>query len=167
MGEVVATGDGKYRGGEEKPMWVKPGDVVVYQLGGPQIENSKFKVDGVPLKVFHQGDIIAKLSAKKITKDTFCVIGNWVLLEVKLSQGLILVPEKHAPSEEFKFIVHQKGEAVNIPINVGDQVYPERGRCLPVEIDGITLVYTHQDFIHGVLENGETDVEDTVPTVGG
>lgn len=167
MGEVIATGDGVYRDGTTKEMWVKPGDVVLYQLGGPQIENSKFKLDGKPIKIFHQGDIIAKLTAKKITRETFQIIGNWVLLEVKLEQGLIIVPEKQAPSEDFHFIVAQVGEGVKLPLKIGQQVYPERGRCLPVEVEGTTFVYTHQDFLHGALTEVEISdpvIEDSVPT---
>lgn len=152
MGEVIAVGDGIYRDGTKREMWLKPGDVVLYQLGGPQIENSRFKLDGKPIKIFHQGDVIAKLTSRKINKDTFRIIGNWVLLEVKLEQGVIIVPEKQAPSDDFKFTVAQVGEGVKLPIKVGQQIYPERGRCLPIEVDGTTFVYTHQDFLHGAVE---------------
>lgn len=167
MGEVIATGDGSYRDGTKREMWVKPGDIVVYQLAGPAVENSKFKLNGSPIKIFHQGDVIARLTAKKITKDTFQIIGNWVLLEVKLDQGLIIVPEKQAPSEDFKFFVHQIGEGIKLPLKVGQQVYPERGRCLPVEVEGTTFVYTHQDYLHGALEElqiSDPVVEDSVPS---
>jgi hypothetical protein len=148
-------------------MWVKPGDIVMYQLGGPQIENSKFKLDGKPIKVFHQGDCIAKLSSCKISIETFQVIGNWVLLEVRFDQGVIIVPEKVAPSEDFKFFVTQVGDGVKLPLTKGQQVIPERGRCLPIEINGTTYVYTHQDFIHGALAEvavSDAVVEDVAPT---
>lgn len=170
MGEVIAIGDGKYRDGKSQDMWVQPGDIVMYQLGGPQIENSKFKLDGTPIKVFHQGDVIAKLSALTITKDTFHIVGNWILLEIEVEQGLIIVAKEHAPAEEFKFVVRQIGQGVKLPISVGQYVYLERGKCLPVEIDGVTYVYTHQDFIHGALEQDDLPlvvgdvVEDAVPT---
>lgn len=168
IGEIIAIADGKYRDGTVREMWVKPGDIVMYQLGGPQIENSKFKLDGTPIKIFHQGDVIAKLTSKVINRDTFKVIGNWVLLEVKYDQpGVIIVPDKVAPSEDFKFIVAQFGDGVKLPITVGQQVYPERGKCLPVDINNTTFVYTHQDFLHGALTEVEiTDpvIEDAVPT---
>lgn len=178
IGKITATGDGKYRDGTERKMWVKPGDLVMYQLGGPQIENSKFKRDGVPMKVFHQGDVIARLDPVPrgpdipadapdtviVSLDTFHIIGNWVLLEVKLEQGIIIVPEKSAPSEEFKFFVRQVGEGVELPLKVGEEVYPERGKCLPVEIDGVTYAYTHQDFLHGVLKPLEVEIVDNVPS---
>lgn len=167
MGEVLATGDGTYRDGTKRDMWVKPGDIVMYQLGGPQIENSKFKLNGQPIKIFHQGDVIARLTSLTITRDTFKIIGNWVLLEVEVDQGLIIVAKEHAPAEEFKFIVRQVGEGCQLPVKVGQQVYPERGKCLPVEIDGTTFVYTHQDFLHGALtEVSVSDplVEDDAPT---
>jgi co-chaperonin GroES (HSP10) len=174
IGEVTATGNGVYRDGTKRDMWVKPGDVVMYQLGGPQIENSKFKLDGKSIKIFHQGDCIATLdktpqpdsTAKVIVKkETFHIMGNWVLLEVILEQGLIITPEKCAPSEDFKFTVAQIGQGVTLPIKVGQQVYPERGRCLPVEITGTTYVYTHQDFLHGALtEISDPEITDEVPT---
>ena len=167
MGEVLATGNGIYRDGTKRDMWVKPGDIVMYQLGGPQIENSKFKLDGVPIKIFHQGDVIARLTSPTITKDSFRIIGNWVLLEVEVEQNLIIVAKEHAPAEDFQFIVRQVGEGCQIPIKVGQQVYPERGKCLPVEIDGTTFVYTHQDFLHGALTEVEVSdpvIEDAVPS---
>jgi co-chaperonin GroES (HSP10) len=176
IGKVINIGDGKYRDGTERKMWVKPGDLVMYQLGGPQIENSKFKLRGNPIKVFHQGDVIAKLDPMPdkpdtviVSMDTFHIIGNWVLLEVVLEQGVIIVPEKVAPSEDFKFKLVQKGEGVEIPVEKGDMVYPERGKCLPVEIEHTTYVYTHQDYLHGVLKDTEIkfidkEVEDSVPT---
>ena len=154
MGEVIAVGDGTYRDGTVRKMWVKPGDIVMYQLGGPQIENSKFKIDGTPIKIFHQGDIIARLTSAEITKDSFNIIGNWVLLEVEYEQGIIIVAKHHAPAEEFRFIVKQVGEGVNLGLVAGQEVFPERGKCLPVEIDGVTYVYTHQDFLHGSLAPG-------------
>jgi len=54
-----------------------------------------------------------------------------------------------------------------LPIKVGQMVYPERGKCLPVEIDGVTYVYTHQDFLHGALEEvsvADAVIEDVVPS---
>lgn len=168
MGEVLAAGDGVYRDGTKQDMWVKPGDTVMYSLGGPQIENSKFKLDGVAIKIFHQADVVARLTSHTITKDTFKIVGNWVLLEVKMVQGVIIVPDKVAPSEDFQFFVYQIGEGVKLSISPGQQVFPERGRCLPVEIDGTTFVYTHQDFLHGALEKvvpiSDPVVEDAVPT---
>ena len=176
IGKVIATGDGKYRDGVTRKIWVKPGDIVRYQLGGPQIENSKFKLRGGPVKIFHQGDIIARLDPVPgkpdsviVNKDTFHIIGNWVLLEVKLEQGVIIMPEKIAPSEDFKFVLVQKGEGVELPINVGDLIYPERGKCLPVEIEHVTYVYTHQDYLHGAVQEiaikmPEDAVEDSVTT---
>jgi hypothetical protein len=166
MGEVLATGDGIYRDGTKREMWVKPGDIVMYQLGGPQIENSKFKLDGTPIKIFHQGDVVARLTSPTITKDTFRIIGNWVLLEVTVRKGIIIVAKEHAPAEEFIFTVHQIGEGVQLPLKAGQQVFPERGKCLPVDIDGITYVYTHQDFLHGALTEvniSEPVIEDAVP----
>ena len=171
IGKVIRVGDGKYRDGTERKMWVKPGDIIMYQLGGPQIENSKFKRDGQAMKIFHQGDIIAKLDPKAdkpdtvvVSLDTFHIMGNWVLLKVKLEQGVIIVPEKAAPSEDFKFELVQKGEGVELPIVVGSEVYPERGKCLPVELEGTTYVYTHQDFLHGALQPVEVEVVDAVPS---
>lgn len=167
MGEVIATGDGHYRDGTKRDMWIKPGDIVMYQLGGPQIENSKFKLNGNPIKIFHQGDVIARLSALTVSKDTFEIIGNWVLLEIEVDQGLIIVSKEHAPAEEFKFVVRQVGQGVKLPLVIGEMCFPERGKCLPVEIDGVTYVYTHQDFIHGALTNvpvSDAVIEDAVPS---
>jgi co-chaperonin GroES (HSP10) len=157
LGRVVAVGNGKYRTGENKTMWVKEGDIVLYQLGAPQQNNALFKIDGKPLKVFHQGDVIARLSSPTVKMENFAIVGNWVLLSVEVEQGVILVPEAIAPSETFKFRLLQKGAGFDLPgVEIGDEVLPERGRCAPIEIDGKTYVFTLQDFIHGTVTDGKS-----------
>jgi co-chaperonin GroES (HSP10) len=163
LGEVLAVGDGKYRTGEERPMFVKPGDIVMYQLGGPQMAAAAYKVGDQPLKIFHQGDAIARLKSNVVTLENFEILGNWVLMKVEVEQSLIHVPEKHATPEQFRFTVQQVGEGFAMPgIKIGSEVFAERAKCAPIEIDGITYVYTVQDFIHGVLI--EDEPSDAVPT---
>jgi len=152
IGEVVAVGDGKYRTGEEKPMFVKPGDIVMYQLGGPQLQNSIYKVGPELLKIFHQGDAIARLKTNIVCLENFEILGNWVLLKPEIEQDLIVLPEQHAPLERIHFSVVQVGAGFALPdIKPGTEVFAERGKCAPIEIDGTTFVYTLQDFIHGAL----------------
>jgi len=151
LGKVLATGDGKYRTGETKPLWVKPDDIVMYQLGGPQITNSTYKFDNQPIRLFHQGDAIAKLKTNKITMDNIQILGDWVLLRVETQKGIIIIPDQAQPPENFKFYLEQAGAGFKLNIAVGEEVLPERGRCAPVDVNGKTYVYTHQDFIRGVV----------------
>jgi co-chaperonin GroES (HSP10) len=151
IGRVLATGDGKYRTGETKPVWVKPGEFVMYQLGGPQINNAGYKLDEKPIRIFHQGDAIARLKTNKINMENIQILGDWVLLRVETPKGIIVIPEQHTPPETFKFYLEQKGENFKLDIAIGEEVLPERGRCAPIEINGKTCVYTHQDFIRGVV----------------
>lgn len=151
LGRVLAVGDGKYRTGENKSMWVAEGDIIMYQLGGPQVTNAAYKIDETPIRVFHQGDAIAKLKTNKITMENIQILGNWVLLRVETQKGLIVIPDQAQPPENFKFYLEQKGEGVTLDIALGEEVLPERGRCAPVEINNKTYVYTHQDYIRGVV----------------
>lgn len=152
LGEVVSIGDGHYRTGENKTIWVKPGDLIMFQLGGPQQNNSLYKINGESTRVFHQGDAIARLKTNLVTLENFEILGDWVLLTVAIDQGLIVVPEKVASPETFKFHLLQKGAGFKLDIEIGDEVIPERGKCAPIEVDGKTYVFTHQDFLHGALK---------------
>lgn len=151
LGLVTAVGDGKYRTGDQKTMWVAQGDVILFQLGGPQVNNATFKLDNEPIRVFHQGDAIARLKTNKVNMDNIQILGDWVLLRVEAQQGVIIVPEQHQPPENFKFYLEQIGAGFKLDIKVGEEVLPERGRCAPIDIGGKTYVYTHQDFIRGVV----------------
>ena len=161
LGVVVAVGNGEYRTGEKKTMWVKEGDIVLYQLGAPQQNNALFKHDGKLIKIFHQGDVIARLKEPKVKIENFEIVGDWVLLSVDVEQGIIIVPEKVAPSESFIFKLFQKGAGFKLPgLEIGEEVMPERGRCAPIEIGEKTYVFTHQDFIHGYKKDDGKPVED-------
>jgi co-chaperonin GroES (HSP10) len=151
LGRVLSVGDGKYRTGEAKTMWVAPGDIIMFQLGGPQVNNATFKLDGKPIRVFHQGDAIARLKTNTINMDNIQILGDWVLLRVEVQQGTIIVPEQHQSPENFRFYLEQIGAGFKLDIKVGEEVLPERGRCAPIDINGKTYVYTHQDFIRGVV----------------
>lgn len=158
LGRVIAVGDGKYRQDpaltvpiQDRAIWVKPGDIIMYQLGGPQIANAAYKLDEQPIRIFHQGDAIARLKTNKITMENIQILGNWVMLRVETQKGLIVIPDQAQPPENFKFYLEQKGEGVVLDIAIGEEVLPERGRCAPIEINGKTFVYTHQDFIRGVV----------------
>jgi len=158
LGRVIAVGDGKYRQDPssatpipDRTIWVKPGDIIMYQLGGPQIGNAAYKLDEQPIRIFHQGDAIATLKTNKITMENIQILGNWVMLRVETQKGLIVIPDQAQPPENFKFYLEQKGAGVTLDIAIGEEVLPERGRCAPIDINGKTFVYTHQDFIRGVV----------------
>ena len=158
MGRVIAVGDGKYRQDPasgtpttDRAIWVQVGDIIMYQLGGPQIANAAYKLDGQPIRIFHQGDAIARLTTNKITMENIQILGNWVMLRVETQQGTIIIPDAAQLPENFKFYLEQKGAGVTLDIAIGEEVLPERGRCAPIDINGKTFVYTHQDFIRGVV----------------
>lgn len=163
LGRVVATGDGKYRSGKSETIWVKEGDIVLYQLGGPQVNNSLFKLDGKPIRVFHQGDIIARLKKPKVNMENFEIVGNWVLLSAQQEHLVILVPQAAAAPESFIFTVVQKGAGVTVGVEVGDTVYPERGKCAPIELDGKVYVWTLQDFLFGKVKPDGTETDPSRP----
>ena len=153
IGEVVAVGDGKTKEGD-KPMWVTPGELVMFQLVGPQTIQAKFLVEGKPRMILHQGDLVAKLTKPAIAVDNLTILGEWVLLDADIPTkvGEIYLPTKTTPNlESIRFRVRQVGAGVTIKVKVGDEVAVERGRCQPLEIDDKTLAYIHQGQVHGVI----------------
>ena len=153
IGKVVAVGDGKTKDGDKK-MWVESGELVMFQLVGPQTVQAKFLVDGKPRMILNQGDLIARLTKPAITVDNINILGEWLLLDVDIPSkvGEIILPSKTTPNlESIRFRVRQVGEGVTLGVKVGDEVAVERGRCQPLEIEDHTMAYIHQSQVHGVI----------------
>lgn len=153
IGKVVSVGDGKTKDGA-KTMWISPGELIMFQLVGPQTVQAKFNVAGKPMMILHQGDLIARLDKPVIAPENLTILGEWLLLDVTIPTkvGELYLPNKVTPGlESIVFHVRQLGAGVTLEAKPGDEVAVERGRCQPLEIDGKTLAYIHQSQVHGVI----------------
>jgi co-chaperonin GroES (HSP10) len=166
LGRVIAVGDCRTLEGDQKTAWAIIGDMVLYQLIGPQEQSSKFVLDGKAIRILHQNDLLGRLSSPVVCLENFQILGQWVLLRANLGVvSTIHVPARYAPVENYRFYVVQKGEGVNIPLEIGQEVYAERNRTTHLEIkptkvengpsESEVYGFCHYQWVYGILENNE------------
>jgi co-chaperonin GroES (HSP10) len=153
IGRIIAVGDGLEPDGKVKPMWVSAGDLVMFQLIGAQVTASQFIHESNKVRILHQGDVIARLKSNVVKMDNFEILGDWVLSKVEMQSGTTLVvPDSARQPDMFTFKLEQKGAGVEHDIQKGEEVYVERMRCNPVEIDRVTYAFCHKSDVHGVAK---------------
>ncbi len=145
IGEVIEAGSKSY---------LKPGDMVLFQIHDFVAVNSMIKVDKEPVIIFHQNDVIATVASKTLSWDVVTVTGKRLLLEPwidKLSD-IIITPDSVAneSKELVRYKVTQLGAQVDIPVVVGQEVFPDRGKCFPLVIGSENRVYVDQECILGI-----------------
>jgi len=154
MGRVTVVGDGRDPDGTVKPMWVSAGDLIMFQLIGAQAIASQFVHDDNKVRILHQGDAIARLKSNMIKLENFEILGDWVLSKVDMQTGTTLVvPDSARQPNMFTFKLEQKGAGVEHDIQKGEEIYVERMRCNPIEIDRVTYAFCHKNDVHGVVKS--------------
>jgi co-chaperonin GroES (HSP10) len=166
LGRIIAVGDCKNLEGAQKPAWASVGDMVLYQLIGPQDQNSKFVMDGKAIRILNQNDLLGRLSNPLVCLENFQILGQWVLLRANLEQvSTIHIPARYVPPQNYRFHVVQKGDGVSIPLDVGQEVYAERNRTTHLEIkpsnpetpvSDQVFGFCHYQWVYGILENNGT-----------
>lgn len=150
LGRVIAVGDG---GPAKIPIYVQPGDLVMFQLIGPQSLSTKYLMNGTATRILLQDDLIARLKGSVINYENFEIIGKWLLLQVSTQDtSMIVIPKSVKQPENFLFHVAQLGNGVTLDVKVGQEVFVERLRCNPIEISGVTYGYVTQADVHGHVE---------------
>jgi co-chaperonin GroES (HSP10) len=175
LGRVLAVGDCKRPDGKQQGPWVREGDIVLYQLiGAAHQEATKYVLDGHAIRILNQNDLLGRLSSTSVLLENFEILGNYVLLRAVPGQmsPTIKVPSQFVPRECWRFFVVQKGAGVDIPINLGQEVYAERDRTTPLEIqsrhklldqrgreieESQIFGFCNYQCIHGSLFHAETE----------
>lgn len=154
-GKCIAVGSGKYPDGTTKEMYAKVGEVYLYQIDGAQQVNATFKVDNEPVLLLHQADMICRLNDKVVSFDSLDMMGHWLLVEPYFqNESTIVIPDsaKETQQELHHFKLAKKGPQADITANIGDEIFPARGRLTPLNIDGKTYCFIQDNFIYGHLE---------------
>lgn len=149
LSDVVAVG--------EKCEEIKPGDVVFWQNNGLIEANCRYMLNGKPIFVLLSGDMIARLSSKKVTLETFQVLGRWCLCRRETFQPskTIIVPDSVADTSQemvVKYFLQQKGSKVELDVNVGDEVIVERNRANHLQIEQQKFVYLLDTSVLGIIK---------------
>ena len=154
-GKCVAVGSGKYPDGTTKEIYTKVGDVYLYQIDGAQQVNASFKIDNQLVLLLHQADMICRLNDKTVSFDTIDMMGHWLLVEPYFEhKSEIIIPDtaKETQHELHHFKLAKKGPQADLDANVGDEIFPARGRLTPLNIDGKTYCFIQDNFIYGHLQ---------------
>jgi co-chaperonin GroES (HSP10) len=155
-GKCVAVGSGKYPDGTVKEIYAKVGEVYIYQIDGSQQINASFKIDNELVLLLHQADMICRLNDKTVTFDSIDMMGHWLLVEPSFkSESTIIIPDtsKDSQHELHHFKLAKKGSHADIEANIGDEIFPARGRLTPLNIDGTTYCFIQDNFIYGHLQS--------------
>ena len=157
LGRVIAVGDGKLAGGIVRKMYLQEGQIVFMQADKMMIAQCGCQVDGVRVLVIPQGDVLATLDATKITSETFHIAGPYVLCRVQIPEkiGAIFLPggstAEGSPGRP-RYFVEQTGPAVDLGLEIGQEVKLVVGRASPFQLAGKLMVYAAQmDVLATVL----------------
>jgi co-chaperonin GroES (HSP10) len=83
-------------------------------------------------------------------------MGHWLLVEPSFkSESTIIIPDtsKDSQHELHHFKLAKKGSHADIEANIGDEIFPARGRLTPLNIDGTTYCFIQDNFIYGHLQS--------------
>jgi co-chaperonin GroES (HSP10) len=155
LSRIVAVGDKAQESSDNYAV----DDIIFWQWNGFVEQHNAFRVNGERIFVLMRGDLIARLSAQKVTLENFSVLGDWVLVRRTVHQPskLIVLPDQVAQANQemtMKFHVEQLGKNVELPLKKGQEVIVDRARTNPLTIGDTDFGYVHKSSVLGLL--GET-----------
>jgi co-chaperonin GroES (HSP10) len=157
IGEVVAVGDLSAYGPEGKistKETYKAGDIVLFQLPMSLAAMVTHKIKDVLHAFISAEDIIAKLESDTISYENFKIAGRFVMLQADVRQpNKIIIPDAadEAKQESLHFSILQLGADVKMDVAKGQEVFPDKGRVNPLNIDGKDYAFCDQQHIYGAL----------------
>ncbi len=144
IGEIVEKGEKSF---------LEKGEMVLFQVNDYVAQNTMVKVDGTTLLICHQNDIIARVTSQVLAWDKLAITGRRLLLEPwfdTMSDTIIVPTNAESNKELIRYRVSQKGNQVDLPVEIGQEVFPDRGRCFPLVIGSDARVYVDQECIQGI-----------------
>lgn len=157
IGEVVAVGDLSAYGpdGRLKTEEVyKPGSLVLFQMPQTFAQTITYDIKGVLHCFLNVDDIIARLASDVISLEQFAIVGRFILLQPSVRHdSVIVMPDnaEEAKKESLRFSVLQCGKDVKEQLFKGQEVFPDKGRVNPMNIEQKDLAFIDQQFLYGAL----------------
>lgn len=147
LSKVVAKGD-------KVTQNISINDIVFWQSNGMIQKHCRYDLNGVATFVMMTGDMVARLTNREVTRDNFHVIGDYCLLrrEVVQPSKLIILPSEVVETNQettVKFILEEKGETVEAPIECGQELLVDRTRANPIKLGDAAYYYIHKNFVLG------------------
>lgn len=173
IGRVIALGDGKRPGIKtiqhnghfyevtlkDVDMLVKLGDIVYFETNVMAAANSAYDMGDDVLVNLSHGDIIAKISGShldgvEITVDNFEIMPDFIMVDPfqRELSSTIELPEVAKNAQRVYYRLLKKGSNVTKPCEIGDELLLDQSYSRPLDIQGKTYGYVHQNAIHGIVE---------------
>lgn len=148
---------------------VKVGDTVCFQVNDVMTWAQVYKqlADGDPLIHLLETELIGRIHGDTISLETFEVLGDFILVrpEVRRPESSIVIPDQATLTPDMlHYILEQKGQTVDLPIEKGQEVIINHGRVSRMYVtrqridggsDNVELGYTLKEWVHGAIEPAE------------
>jgi co-chaperonin GroES (HSP10) len=173
IGRVVALGNGKRPGIKtiqhngyfyevtlkDVTMLVEVGDIVYFETNAMSAAQAAYDMGDDMLVNLSHGDIIARISGThldgvEITVDNFEIMPDFIMVDPfqRELSSTIQLPEVAQKAQRVYYRLLKKGSNVSKPCEIGDELLLDQSYSRPVDIQGKTYGYVHQNAIHGVVE---------------
>lgn len=163
VGQVAFVGDGQHKG-ETCEMYLKVGDIVWFQQTTMTSANTLHAIDGKPIFVLPQGDVLARLKSTTMSIDEFEILGMYALVRpyIPKLKSQIVVPDnvQTQVSELTHYQLVQLGQqaAEHCKASIGKRVLLERMMVHHFTIDSVEYGFLPADRILAEVD-GDVDVE--------
>lgn len=149
LSKVVSVGD--------KAKYLKTGDIVLWQWNMMIEHLNKYSINGKPVFILMELDMVARLTSPKVTLEHFQVVGEWCLISrvVEKTGSKIILPDNVAEATPalLHYFLEQKGEAVGDELaTVGDEVIVDRTKANPLRIGDANFFYIQKPFVIGTMD---------------
>lgn len=148
MSEVLAIGDGVKH--------IKVGDKLLWQWIAQMQWRNQYTLNDKEIFILQESDMIARLTQRKVTLNTFEILGDWCLVEkvMPTKVGRIHLPgnvESNNPAITRYFMRQMGAKAAEAlaGVLIGDELFVDRSRANPLEIQGVPYVYVQSVHILG------------------
>ena len=153
---VAEIGSGKLSSGQTpQPTDVSVGDTVFLQINPALDRGSAHTIDGKRYFVSHWGDVLAVVTSRPPTPESFRPVGRWVVAEVKIEQELggIILPNQtvHKSVGKVTFTVFKSGVQAQeqLGLEAGQEVLIDKARANVFMLGTRRFVYVDSDYVTG------------------
>lgn len=168
VGRVAYVGDGETPKGK-LDMYLSVGDIVWFQQTTMTSANTLHSIDGKPVFVMPQGDVLARLKSTTMSLAEFEMLGMYALVKpfIPVLKSNIVLPDNVNPqvSELTHYQLLQVGQRAqpHCKATVGKRVLLERMMVHHFRLDNEEYGFLPADRILAEVE-GDVEIQSTPPT---
>ena len=161
----------------------KVGDTVCFQVNDVMSWAQVYKqlANGEPMLHLLESELLGRVNGPAINPESFEIMGDYLLLkvEVRRPESQIIVPKDAVLTPDMlHYMVAQKGQTVDLPIKVGQEVIVNHGRVSRMYMtrtlsggtnENLEFGYTSKEWVYGVVEaeDGNKRTDEVKPSTTG